>query len=58
MHPAQLLVKTLIDKKLPPGHGPVGVQPFLAHYVHLGPEIKRHMRIDVQNAFARLGDFG
>ena len=52
VHPAALFVKALINKELPPRHGPICVQPRPAHHVYLRPEIERRVRINQQQRMA------
>src|SRR5258708_113066 len=48
MHPTAVGIKSLVDKKLPPGDGTIGVQTFLAHQLTFHPEIKRYMGVDIK----------
>nr|GFD47440.1 hypothetical protein [Tanacetum cinerariifolium] len=48
VHPAAVLVKALVNKELPPGHGPVGIEARLAGHLHLRAEIERGVWIDEQ----------
>ena len=58
MHPSAEFIKALVNKKLSPGNGAVGIQSFFAYYMHFGPEVKCDMWVDVQNRIAGLGKIG
>ena len=55
VHPSGALVETLVDEELAPRDSAVGIKPFVAHHLKLGPEIKRSMRIDQQQRVVRRG---
>ena len=57
MHPTSLFIETLVNEKLPPGHGAVSVQPLLADHMNFAPKIKRGMRVDQKKRIARRGLF-
>ena len=46
VHPAAVLIETLVDKKLAPGNRAVGVQAFVAGHLQFRPEVEGRMRID------------
>ena len=48
MHPAGALVEALVDEELAPGHGAVGVEPFVADHLQFGAEEERGVGIDQQ----------
>jgi hypothetical protein len=48
VHPAGLVVETLVDEELAPGHGAIGVQALFADHVDFWAEVKRGMGIDQQ----------
>src|SRR5690606_36527927 len=54
MHPPCFFIKSLIDEKLAPGYGTIGIQPFLADGMYFAPEIKGSMRINQQHGISRL----
>ena len=58
VHPADAVIETLIHEELAPGDGAVGVQPFVAGDVHLGPEIEGRVRIDQQQRVAARAVLG
>src|SRR5439155_10302087 len=43
VHPAAVLVETLIDKELAPGHRAVGIQAFVAGHLQFRSEIERRV---------------
>ena len=45
MHPTGLFIETLVNEKLPPGHGAVA-SDLLADHMNFAPKIKRGMRVD------------
>ena len=53
MHPAAVFVKSLVDEKLAPGNSAIGIQSLFTYHVYLGAEVKRDVRIDIQNRLAR-----
>ena len=53
MHPTSLFIETLVNEKLPPGHGAVSVQPLLADHMNFAPKIKRGMWVDQKERVAR-----
>ena len=55
MHPAGIFVEALVDKKLPPGHSAVSVQPFITDNVNFAAKEKRGVRVDQQHRVAALG---
>ena len=53
MHPTGLFIETLVNEKLPPGHGAVSVQTLLADHMNFAPKIKRGMWVDQKKRVAR-----
>lgn len=54
MHPAAVLVKSLVDEELSPGDGAIGVQSLLADHMHFGTEIKTGVWVDVEDSLTRF----
>src|SRR6185437_9125212 len=58
VHPADVLVETLIDEELAPRRSAVGVQPFVAGNLRFAAEVEGDVRIDQQQRVAVRGELG
>src|ERR1700685_1991708 len=48
MHPSDPWVESLVDEKLPPGDGPIRIEPFSAGHLQLRAKEERGVRVDQQ----------